>query len=142
MVDTKDAWVEFPGCDGFEVLVVNLSRKELMALRKRCITTKFSRTTKQPEEELDSEKFVREFTRATIKDWKGLKVKYLEEFILVDLTGKDREELLPYTEDSAEALVSNSADFDTWLNETVFNLDNFRSPAKNGAVGTPGKVAQ
>jgi hypothetical protein len=81
MVDTKETWVEFPGCPGFEVKVANLSRKELMALRKRCVITKFDRKTKQPIEELDDEKFISEFTRATIKNWKGLKLKYLEQFI-------------------------------------------------------------
>ena len=32
MVDTKTAWIEFPGCDGFEIEIANLSRKELLNL--------------------------------------------------------------------------------------------------------------
>ena len=40
MVDTKTAWVDFPGCEGFEVEIANLSRKELINLRKRCVKTK------------------------------------------------------------------------------------------------------
>ena len=43
MVDTKSAWMDYPGLEGFSVEVVNLSRKELTALRKRCTTTKFDR---------------------------------------------------------------------------------------------------
>ena len=35
MVDTKTAWIEFPGCDNFEIEVANLSRKELLALRNQ-----------------------------------------------------------------------------------------------------------
>jgi len=77
MVDTKSAWIEFPGCAGFEVKVANLSRKELVALRKRCVSTKFDRKTRQPEEVLDEEKFVREFTNATIKGWKAETIKIL-----------------------------------------------------------------
>jgi len=140
MVDTKTAWVDFPGCEGFEVQVANLARKELVALRKRCLTTKFDRKTRQPIEELDDEKFIREFTKATIKNWKGLKLKYLETLILVDISGKDPELTLDYTEENAEYLVSNSADFDNWLNETVFELDNFRSPTKGVSVEATGKV--
>ena len=34
LVDSKTTWVEFPGLDGFEVELANLSRKELVALRK------------------------------------------------------------------------------------------------------------
>jgi len=126
MVDSKSAWVSYPGCSGFEIEVANLSRKELIALRKRCVTTKFDRKTRQPEEILDEEKFITEFTKATIKDWKGLKLKYLEDLLLVDLKDNDPEVELEYSQDQAEVLVQNSTEFDTWINEVVFDLDNFR----------------
>ena len=126
MVDSKSAWVSYPGCSGFEIEVANLSRKELIALRKRCVTTKFDRKTRQPEEILDEEKFITEFTKATIKDWKGLKLKYLEDLLLVDLKDNDPEIELEYSQDQAEVLVQNSTEFDTWINDVVFDLDNFR----------------
>ena len=31
---------------------------------------------------LDDEKFVLEFTKATVKNWKGLKLEYLEDLLL------------------------------------------------------------
>ena len=43
IVDSKTTWVEFPGLDGFEVELANLSRKELVNLRKRCTQNKFNR---------------------------------------------------------------------------------------------------
>lgn len=142
MVDTKDAWVEFPGCEGFEVQVVNLARKELVALRTRCVTTKFDRQTRQPIETLDDAKFVREFTKATVKSWKGLKLKYLEELLLVDLGKSDPESLLEYSEENAAMLVENSSTFDGWLNGVIFDLENFRSESKSPNVGKTGKVAE
>ena len=132
MVDTKSTWVEYPGLEGFEVQVVNLSRKELVALRKKCTTTKFDRRSRQPVENVDEEKFVTEFTSAVVKNWKGLKLEYLEGLILVDITGKNPSDELPFTLDNAETLVSSSSEFDTWLNEVVFDLDNFRSGTKRG----------
>jgi len=126
MVDSKSAWVSYPGCPGFEIEVANLSRKELIALRKRCVTTKFDRKTRQPEEILDEDKFVTEFTQATIKNWKGFKLKYLEDLLLVDLKDNDPEVELEYSQDQAEVLVQNSTEFDTWINDVVFDLDNFR----------------
>jgi hypothetical protein len=134
MVDTKTAWIEFPGCPGFEVKVANLSRKELIALRKRCVQTKFDRKTRQPEEILNEEKFIREFSEATIKDWKGLKLKYLEDLLLVDLASNDPNTTLPYDADQAEILVQNSTEFDTWVNEVVFDLANFRRGTERTAV--------
>ena len=142
MVDTKSAWVEYPGYEGFEVELVNLSRPELTALRKRCVVTKFDKTTRKPVEELNEEKFISEFTKATIKNWKGFKYKFLEDFVLVDLSKVDPEKELPYSQENAKLLISNSAEFDTWVNDTVFDLENFRSTTKGTNVEAPRKVAE
>ena len=127
LVDSKTTWVEFPGLDGFEVELANLSRKELVNLRKRCTQNKFNRKTRGFEETLDDEKFVVEFTNSTVKGWKGLKLAYLEDLLLVDLKGQDPKSELPYSVDNAQQLVENSSEFDNWLNEVVFDLDNFRT---------------
>ena len=142
MVDTKAVWVDFPGLKGFEVEVANLSRKELTGLRKKCTTTKFDRKTRQAVEEIDEEKFVTEFSRAVIKNWKGLSLAHLETLLLVDIDGQDPAKELDYSEDNAETLVSSSAEFDTWLNEVAFDLDNFRSKGKGGATKPAGPVLQ
>ena len=134
LVDSKTAWVDFPGMDGFEVELANLSRKELVNLRKRCTTNKFDRKTRMFNEELDEAKFVTEFSGATVKGWKGLKLKYLEDLILVDLKGQDKESEMPYTQENAEVLVENSQEFDNWLNEVVFDLENFRSREQEAPV--------
>ena len=134
LVDSKTAWVDFPGMDGFEVELANLSRKELVNLRKRCTTNKFDRKTRMFNEELDETKFVTEFSGATVKGWKGLKLKYLEDLILVDLKGQDKESEMPYSKENAEVLVENSQEFDNWLNEVVFDLENFRSREQEAPV--------
>ena len=133
LVDSKTTWVDFPGLDGFEVELANLSRKELVNLRKKCTSNKFNRKTRAFEEVLDDEKFVKEFAGATVKNWKGLKLSYLEDLILVDLKGQDLNKEMEYTFENALVLVENSSEFDNWLNEVVFDLENFRSkePANN-----------
>jgi hypothetical protein len=142
MVDTKSAWVEYPAFSGFEIELVNLSRPELTALRKRCVTTKFDKKTRQPVEELNEEKFIEEFTKATIKNWKGFKLKFLESFMIVDLSSVDQDSELPYSHENAKLLVTNSAEFDTWVNDTIFDLENFRSRGKGKTVAAVGKVAE
>jgi hypothetical protein len=127
IIDSKSAWVDFPGLSGFSVEVVNLSRKEIQALRKRCITQKLDRKTRTMEEVLDEEKFVEYFTGSTIKNWKGLTLEHLETLILIDTEEKDLQSELEYSAENAEILVAQSAEFDTWLNEVVFDLDNFRT---------------
>ena len=142
MVDTKAVWIDFPGLKGFEVEVVNLSRKELTGLRKKCTSTKFDRKTRQAVEDLDEDKFVSEFSRAVLKNWKGLTLAHLETLILVDIEGKDGESELEYSEENAETLVSSSTEFDTWLNEVVFDLDNFRTGTQGPAPKHARKVLQ
>ena len=140
MIDTKSVWIDFPGLSGFSVEVANLSRKELTNLRKKCTGQKFDRKTRQVVEQLDEDKFVTEFTRAVIKGWKGLTLEHLETLLLIDMTGKNGSEELEYTSDNAETLVSSSTEFDTWLNEVVFDLDNFRTGSKGAVVPKAGKV--
>jgi hypothetical protein len=135
LVDSKTTWVEFPGLDGFEVELANLSRKELVALRKKCTQQKFNRKTRAFEETLDDDKFVKEFTNATVKGWKGLQLGFLEDLVLVDLKNQDTSTLLDYTEDNALLLVENSSEFDNWLNEVVFDLENFRTDFKGKNKG-------
>ena len=126
MVDSKSTWIDFPGLDGFSVEVTNLSRKELTNLRKRCTIQKFDRKTRQIQETLDEDKFVEDFARSTIKGWKGLTLEHLETLILIDSGDADPSTEVDYSADNAEQLVANSTEFDTWLNEVVFDLDNFR----------------
>jgi len=135
LVSSKTTWVEFPGLDGFEVELANLSRKELLALRKRCTENKFNRKTRGFEESLNDEKFVKEFTESTVKNWRGLQLSYLEDLLLVDLKNQDPKAELPYSDENAQQLVENSSEFDNWLNEVVFDLDNFRSSGTENNTG-------
>jgi len=135
LVDSKTTWVEFPGLDDFEVELANLSRKELVALRKRCTQNKFNRKTRAFEEVLDDDKFLEQFTDATVKNWKGLKLKYLEDLVLVEIGSNDPEKEMEYTTENAIVLVENSNEFDNWLNEVVFDLENFRSAEQAKAKG-------
>lgn len=140
MVDVKEVWIDFPGLSGFSVKVANLSRKELTNLRKRCTSQKFDRKTRQLTETLDEERFVTEFSSSVIKGWKGLTLEHLETLLLIDTDGKDLSEELPFNEENAEVLVSSSTEFDTWLNEVVFDLDNFRSVPERATDGETGEA--
>jgi len=142
VVDSKSTWVDFPGLEGFSVEVANLSRKELTALRKRCTTQKFDRKTRQLTEHLDEDKFVSEFASASVKNWKGLTLAHLETLVLIDADSEDMDKDVPYTEENAEVLVTGSAEFDTWLNEVVFDLDNFRGKPKKSNNKKTGSTVQ
>ena len=125
MTPSKTVEIDFPGYTGFSVDLCYLAREELIKLRKRCINTKWNKKTHQPEEDLDEDKFLAEYSKAIIKGWKGLKYRYLEELLLVDISSLDPEDELPYTLENAELLMKNANNFDTWVTETLGDLENF-----------------
>jgi hypothetical protein len=91
---------------------------------------------------LDEEKFIVEFTKSVVKNWKGLTLAHLETLILLDIEGQDPSQELEYDIDNAETLVSSSSEFDTWLNEVVFDLDNFRTRPERRDASPAGEVLQ
>jgi len=98
----------------------------MLKLRKKAVTTKINRRTRQPEEELNEEIFLKEYIKAVIKGWKGLKMTYLVQLIPVDEDKiADMEATLPFNHNNAEILMQNSGDFDSWLTEVVGDLANF-----------------
>ena len=125
MTPSKTVTIDFPGYAGMSVDLCYLAREELIKLRKKCVTTKFNKKTRQPEEELDDDKFLLEYCKAVIKGWKGLKYQYLEELLLVDVSALDPNDELIFTQENAELLMKNSSPFDSWVTETVSELENF-----------------
>ena len=125
MTPSKTVTVDYPRFTGMTVDLCYLAREELVKLRKRCMSTKWDKKSHQPLEEFDDDKFIIEYCKSVIKGWKGLKYKYLEELLLVDVSGLDPEDELPFTPANSELLMKNATDFDTWVTETVGDLENF-----------------
>ena len=125
MTSSKTVSIDFPGYTGMSIDLCYLAREELIKLRKRCIKTKWDKKTHQPLEELDEDKFLVEYTKAVLKGWSGLKYRYLEELLLVDIGDLDPDDELPFTQENAELLMKNATSFDTWVTETAGELENF-----------------
>lgn len=126
LTPSKTTTVEYPGFPGFELQLTYLSRDEMLKIRKKSVTTKFDRKTRQPIEELDEKLFLQEYTKSIIKGWKGFKLKYVAQMLPIDedkIVNPENE--LPYSHDNAMALMENAGDFDNWLGEVVNDLANF-----------------
>jgi len=125
MTPSKVVSIDFPGYESFSVEVCYLAREELIKLRKKCVETKFNKRNHSPEETLNEDKFLLEYTKAVIRGWTGLKFRYLEEFLLVDISQLDPDDELPYTQENAVLMMKNSDTFDSWLTNAASNLENF-----------------
>jgi len=125
LTPSKTVTVDYPTLNGFSVDLCYLAREELIKLRSRCVSQKLNRKTRAFEETLDEDKFLTEYCKAVIKGWKGLKYNYLEELLLVDISGQEPEDELKFSVENAETLMKNGADFDTWVTEVTGDLENF-----------------
>lgn len=124
--------VDYPGYDEFKLKLAFLSREELVKIRKKCTVTKFDKKTRQPVDELDEELFLKSYVAGVIKGWTGLKFKYLQELMLVDLSSVDDVEAeLPYSEENALILMKNSQEVDSFITEVTSNLGNFMKYSSN-----------
>ena len=129
MVPSATVWSEYPGIEEFQVQLAHLTREELMKIRKKSINKKVSRRTRGVEDEVDSDLFQDLYISAVIKDWKGLKLKYLHKFIPVNIGAQNPEEELEYSENNARELMKNSTDFDNWVSSMIEDVEAFTKPS-------------
>ena len=125
LTPSKTVTIDYPGIDGFEVDLCYLAREELLKLRNKCLSQKFNKKTRAFEEQLDEDKFLTQYVQGVIKGWKGLTYEDLQELVLVDVSSLSPEDELEFTLENAEILMRNSSDFDSWVTETVGDLENF-----------------
>lgn len=118
--------LDYPGYEDFKLKIAFLSREEIIKIRKRCTVTKFDKRSRQPLDELDEELFLKAYVAAVVKGWSGLKFRYLQELMLVDLSSvQDLDGELEYTEENALVLLKNSPDVDRFITEVTGDLSNF-----------------
>jgi hypothetical protein len=125
LIPSKTVAIDFPGFEGFTVDLCHLSREELIKLRNKCVKPVFKKGNNQPTEEFNDDLFLDLYCAGIIKGWNGLKYRYLEEFLLADISSLDPDDELVYTHDNAVSLMKNGTIFDEWVTETVGNLENF-----------------
>lgn len=126
--DKVEAWVEVDGFPGFEVKLAYMSRTEVEKIRKAATRNTFNKRTHLKEEEVDGELFVETLVKTSVLDWKGFTLKYASIMLPLELPkDSDLDAIVEFSKDDVLSLVKNSPIFDQWLNDTVFDLDSFRS---------------
>lgn len=134
LLPEKKVTFEFPGCEGFNIDLCFLSRESNQVLLKKCQKTIIDPKTRQPREEFDEDLFLQLYTRAIVKGWTGLKLKYLKELVLIDVQEEDEEDELEYTESNALELMKNSAILDGWITDMLKDLANFTKSSSTKSV--------
>lgn len=126
--------VEFPFSlyPEFKVKLTYLSKPEELRLREDALVTKYDDKLDVPYTEIDTELHQKLFAERCITGWSGLTMGILSQLVLLDDSGDDfdPDELVDYSPENAETLLSNSKIFDAWVLQTMIKVDNFRHKSK------------
>lgn len=126
--------IEYPEIDGFKIQIAYLGRDELVKIRNRSLSYKWSKVTRQREEEVDNDKFLSEYVDKAIKGWTGLKFKHLPKLFPSDLSNFNTEDAVEYSQEEARDLVAHSTSFDQFLTDCMADLETFEVAQKETTV--------
>lgn len=123
-----EAWVPMEGFEPFEIKIAYLSREELTKIRNAVTRVAFNPKTRQREDNIDSELFLKEFVKSVVLDWKGLTLDIASKLLPLDVPADvDLSQEIEFSQESALDLSKNSPVFDSYLNDVCFDLERFRT---------------
>lgn len=121
----KKVSIDYPGFEGFKLNLNFMTREELVKIRKKATTTHIKKGV--PVESINDDLFLSLYSQAAIKGWSGLKLEYVDKMAPVEIPEDKFDELLPFTPENALLMMQSSPDFDTFVTNTVTELQNFSS---------------
>lgn len=126
VLNAQTVEMDFPMCKGMTVQLTYVNNTVMNSIREKSLVQKFDTETGNPFKELDGEKYVRNYTQAVLKGWKGFTFAHLASLVLIDETSVDLEAEVPFDLDNAIFLMNNCVAFDTWVVTSAKKLANFR----------------
>lgn len=137
-----EAWVPLEGFEPFEVKVAYLSREELTKIRNAVTRVAFNPKTRQREDTIDNELFIKEFVKAVVLDWKGLTLDIASKFLPLSIPSDvDSSQVIEFSQENALDLSKNSPVFDSFLNDVCFDLERFRTNGTGTVPSNSGEIS-
>jgi hypothetical protein len=123
--------VEYDQIPGFKIQLQYLTREELNKIRTASLKKKINRQTRQMEDDVDNDKFLKLYTERAIVGWTGLKVKHLPQLYPANISGLNPEEEVPFSPEDAFDLTSASPDFDQFVTNCMRDIEVFNQNTKD-----------
>lgn len=124
VLEAKQIEVAYPGMDNFKITLNWIPRRKAKEILDKSMKTEW--VNGMAIQVKDDELFLKVFVETALAGWTGLTINDLEKLLLIE-TDHAPETVVDFSIDNAMMLVKNSAAFDTWINNTVFNFDQFRT---------------
>ena len=111
---------DFPELDVATITIARISADTLQEIREKSITGKVMNfQTKQFEDKLDDEKFLRAYSDVVILDWTGLKAKHLKKLMLCKIPADQEDTDVLATADNKYMLMAKSPTVDGFISSTL-----------------------
>lgn len=117
------AKVEFQ--DGIIVELLYVPKARLQQLAKECTTHRWNPEAGARLPEMDAKKLGSRFAGEVVLGWEGLTVRNASKLVQLETTGVNLDEAVPFEPDNLKHLVTNSQDFDIFLQRTAMDLSVF-----------------
>lgn len=116
--------VAYPRFKNFILKLRYLPRDEIAAIREKAATNTYNRLTRQREDVVDTDKFMDEYIKKALVGWSGLTYEVIVALVPVEVNvSLDTE--VEYTHENAMWLVKNSTEFDSFISDTMNQVDLF-----------------
>jgi hypothetical protein len=122
--------VDFPRYKSFKVEMCYLPREVITGIRERNTVISFNRVSRQKEETVDTDKFMDEYIKSVIVGWSGLTLEIVKNLVPIAVKEEDLKTPVPYSHDDAMWLVKNSTEFDSFVSDTLNQVDLFSVTTK------------
>ena len=97
-----------------------LGKTELQKMTSRHTKIEFNRKSHSKEEELDVNTLRKEMCERCVLGWHGVTYKYLQNLVPLDMTEiDDINEVVEFSQEALDMVVTNSYELDSWIFETV-----------------------
>lgn len=123
---TKSVEVACPLANGFKVTIGYISNELTRKLLKDAQVTKYDETNGLNYSEVDMELFAELFCEKAILGWSGLTIEGLSNLILIDTTGLELGQEVPFSKENAHELYRNCNSFSKWVSTQAKSLTLFR----------------
>ena len=119
-VSEASVTLDFPEVDGAKITIARISADTLQEIREKSITGKVMNfSTKQFEDKIDDEKFLRAYSDVVILSWTGLKAKHLKKLMLCKIPADQEDTPVLASAANKYMLMAKSPQVDGFISSTL-----------------------
>lgn len=129
-INTNNIEVEYPRFKSFKLKMCYIPRDEVTDMRDKAVSASFNRLERRREEKVDTDKFMDAYIKRAIVGWSGLTYEIVTALVPVTVDEAKLHQEISYSHDDAMWLVKNSSEFDSFVTDTMNQVDLFSSVHK------------